>query len=75
MLNSCELITQNFLNASIADKDALFLLVVQFWRQIYEVSKVCIPSVLMIAVDECANMESIWHVFYELLSLLYKAGR
>ena len=73
-LHSCEVITKRFLKASAADKTNLFPFVCSFWRQISNISNVCTPTVLKAALDECASLDSSWHVLYELLSLLFEAG-
>ncbi len=74
MLYSCEVIMQRFLKAAAADKTDVFPFVCTFLHQMSNISSVCVPTVLKAAVDEYASEGRFWHVLYELLSLLFKAG-
>ena len=73
-LSLYERLANQFLTASNAEKDDFLSFVVPSLRQISEAWKVYVPKVMKVVVDECVAMDSIWHVYFELLSLIYRAG-
>ena len=74
MLNSCEVVAQQFLVAPPADKSDLLMIMAQLLRRVSEASDICMPNILKITVDVCASLEKVWCTLYRLLFLLFKAG-
>ena len=67
--------SQKFLKAAPDEKSTLFPKVSELWRQFTDVNKVCKPTAIITAIDHILTTGDIWRILYELLSLLFKAGK